>query len=160
MGVTTTTSLPDEPGPWLIFDKGDLGGSEYEERALPGIGRPFREPNPDFPPNHNVVEAMSDPQVQKMVKDVTCADCSDIAAYLYKEAGQKGAILNVKPALRNNLNVLENGVLEKRQTYHQVYSDGQYVYDPRVSSRPVPQGDWLQLMKGTNPDGISISKIK
>jgi hypothetical protein len=52
VGVTTTTSLPDEPGPWLIFDKGDLGGSEYEERALPGIGRPFREPNPDFPPNH------------------------------------------------------------------------------------------------------------
>lgn len=90
VGVTTTTPLPDEPGPWLIFDKGDLGGSEYEERALPGIGRPFREPNPDFPPNHDVVEAMSDPRVQKMVKDVTCADCSDIAAYLYKAAGQKG----------------------------------------------------------------------
>lgn len=67
-------------------------------------------------------------------------------------------ILNVTPAIRDNLNVLENGKLEAKQTCHQVYSDGQYVYDPRLSSRAIPQGDWLQLMKGTNPEGISISR--
>ncbi len=61
---------------------------------------------------------------------------------------------------RNNLNVYENGGLVTRQTYYQVYSDGWYVYDPRVSSKPIPQGDWLQLVKGTNPGGISISTIK
>lgn len=32
-----------------------------------------------------------------------------------------------------------------------------YVYDPRLSSSPVPKGDWEMHMRGMNPDGMSIS---
>ncbi|MNN59720.1 hypothetical protein D3C81_1748580 [compost metagenome] len=103
---------------------------------------------------------MNSPTVRNLVANTSCVDCSDIATYLYNSAGGKGLVLEVEPATRNNLNVYENGQLATGQTYHQVYSDGQYVYDPRVSSKPIAQGDWLQLMKGTNPEGISISTVK
>ncbi len=43
------------------------------------------------------------------------------------------------------------------QAYHQVYTDGRYVYDPRLSSQPIPKGDWEQHIKGMNPDGVTIS---
>jgi len=124
------------------------------------MSRPIRSPNPDFPPNQNVVDTMNSPTVQKMVANTNCVDCSDIASYLYNSAGGKGKILEVSPATRNDLNVYENGQLATGQTYHQVYSDGQYVYDPRVSLQPIPQGDWLQLIKGTNPGGVSISTVR
>jgi hypothetical protein len=37
---------------------------------------------------------------------------------------------------------LENGQLESRNLYHQVYTDGNFVFDPRLSSKPVPIDDW------------------
>lgn len=90
------------------------------------MSRPIRSPNPDFPPNQNVVDTMNSPTVQKMVANTNCVDCSDIASYLYNSAGGKGKILEVSPATRNDLNVYENGQLATGQTYHQVYSDGQW----------------------------------
>ncbi|MHA6848865.1 DUF6862 domain-containing protein, partial [Ralstonia syzygii] len=129
-------------------------------QILPGMSRPLRAPNSDFPPNQGVVDAMNSQTVRSMVANTSCVDCSDIATYLFNSAGEKGQVLEVIPATRNNLNVYENGQIAPGQTYHQVYSDGRYVYDPRVASTPIPQGDWLQFMKGTNPAGISISVVK
>ncbi|MBN0466823.1 hypothetical protein JTM46_36485, partial [Pseudomonas aeruginosa] len=51
----------------------------------------------------------------------------------------------------------ENGNEVPAQAYHQVYTDGRYVYDPRLSSKPIPKGDWEQHIKGMNPDGVTIS---
>ncbi|WP_143266379.1 hypothetical protein [Paraburkholderia caledonica] len=124
------------------------------------MSRPLRGPNSGYPPNQSVVDAMKSPTVQNMVSNLSCVDCSDIASFLYNAAGAKGQVLEVLPAARNNLNVYENGQLATGQSYHQVYADGQYVYDPRVSRQPIPQGDWLQMMKGTNPAGITISIVK
>lgn len=64
------------------------------------------------------------------------------------------------PSIRGNLNVYENGIVEEHQSYHQVYSDGRYVYDPRVSSNPIPKGDWVRLIEGTNPDGVKMTVLK
>lgn len=42
-----------------------------------------------------------------------------------------------------------------------VFTDERYVYDPRLSSSPIPKGDWEQHIKGMNPDGVRISdKLK
>lgn len=47
--------------------------------------------------------------------------------------------------------------MEGNQWYHQVYTDGKYVYDPRLSTRPIPKGDWEQHMRNINPTGVTIS---
>ena len=35
--------------------------------------------------------------------------------------------------------------------YHEVFTDGRYVYDPRLSEVPVPKGDYDRMMRGLNP---------
>nr|WP_256676832.1 DUF637 domain-containing protein [Pseudomonas sp. H3(2019)] len=126
----------------------------------PGMDRPFRPINPDFPPDKSVVDAMSGERIQGMIK-CDSTDCSDIASKLFDAAGGKGKIIEVRPSKTGDLNVFENGATEPGQFYHQIYTDGRYVYDPRLSSAPIPKGDWEQHIKGINPDGISISdKLK
>ena len=67
----------------------------------------------------------------------------------------------MRPSTIGNLNVYENGVTEPGQFYHQVYTDGQYVYDPRLSSNPIPKGDWEQHIKNINPECGRVSyKLK
>ena len=143
-----------------VTEQGVTSGAGDSSPTLPGLNRPVRAPNPDYPPNSTVVNAMSSSQMQTMVADTRCGDCSDIASYLYRAAGGQGQVVEVAPATPNNLNVYENGALETGQSYHQVYTDGQYIYDPRASSTPIPKGDWLQSITNTNPGGISISVVK
>lgn len=166
------TVMPGSPGTPgyapsnTTLSSGDTNGSSATNGAgdssltLPGMDRPVRAPNPDYPPNSTVVNAMGNSQVQAMVADTDCGDCSDIAGYLYRAAGGQGQVIEVTPTKPNSLNEYENGSLEPGQSYHQVYTDGQYVYDPRVSSTPIPKGDWLQSITNTNPGGISISVVK
>ena len=135
---------------------GGNGGSA-DDAVLPGMTRPVRPLNPDYPPNPSVVDAMNSPQMQVWVKNINCIDCSEIAPKLMQAAGGKGQILEVRPSTPGNLNVFENGRIEPGQTYHQVYTDGKYVYDPRLSSQPIPKGDWEQHIRNINPGGIYIS---
>ncbi|MFY2609815.1 hemagglutinin repeat-containing protein [Achromobacter ruhlandii] len=123
----------------------------------PGMSRPFRPANPNFPPDAAVVDAMNSPMLKKMTEACTSVDCSEIAEKLLSSAGGKGKILEVRPKTANNLSIYENSVIERNLNYHQVYTDGRYVYDPRLSSSPVPKGDWEMHMRGMNPDGVSIS---
>lgn len=54
-----------------------------------------------------------------------------------------------------NLRVAEEGrgsVVE--YTFHHVYTDGRYAYDPRLSQTPIPWGDCMRAMRGLNPGGI------
>ncbi|KRB12167.1 hemagglutinin repeat-containing protein [Achromobacter sp. Root170] len=160
-GMIMPSPLPEQQGLQIILNEieSDAWG-DVSNNGLPGIDRPFREPNEAFPPNQKILEVMSGSYVQGMVSNVSCVDCSDIAQYLYESAGGEGYIFKVTPSVRNNLNVYENGNVEERQSYHQVYSDGRYVYDPRVSSNPIPKGDWVQLINGTNPGGVKMTVLK
>jgi filamentous hemagglutinin len=126
--------------------------------TLPGMSRPIRPINPDFLPNQAVVDAINSPQIQAWTKDADCFDCSEIAGRLLLAAGGKGQIVEVRPTVRGNLNVFENGKMEASQSYHQVYTDGRYVYDPRLSNQPIPKGDWEQHIRNINPGGINISQ--
>ncbi|WP_246228241.1 filamentous hemagglutinin N-terminal domain-containing protein [Pseudomonas nitroreducens] len=131
-------------------------GKVADEFIPPGMERPFRPVNPEFPPNKAVVDAMESPQIKSMTAcDRT--DCSQVADKLLEAAGGKGKIIEVTPVKQYQLNVYENGSTVPDQWYHQVYTDGRYVYDPRVSSSPIPKGDWEQHIKGINPDGVIIS---
>jgi filamentous hemagglutinin len=108
-----------------------------------------------LPPNKSVVDAMDTPQIKNMV-GCSGTDCSDIASKLLDASGGKGKIIEVRPSTIGNLNVYENGVTEPGQFYHQVYTDGRYVYDPRLSSSPIPKGDWEQHIKNINPEGVTV----
>ncbi len=122
--------------------------------------RPFRPVNPEFPPNKAVVDAMDSPLIKEMT---ICegTDCAEIASKLLAAAGGKGKVIEVRPSTRGNLNLYTNGAIEPEQFYHQVYTDGRYVYDARLSSQPIPKGDWEQYIKGMNPEGVTISdKLK
>lgn len=116
--------------------------------------------NPEFPPNKAVVDAMDSPLIKEMT---ICegTDCAEIASKLLAAAGGKGKVIEVRPSTRGNLNLYTNGAIEPEQFYHQVYTDGRYVYDARLSSQPIPKGDWEQYIKGMNPEGVTISdKLK
>jgi len=120
--------------------------------VLPGQKRPFRPTNPDFPPNKAVVDAMENPLIQKMTQCEN-ADCSEIASKLFGVARGNGKILEVRPSEKGKLTIFENGSLEPGQYYHQVYTDGKYIYDPRLSPSPIPKGDWVKHIKEINPGG-------
>jgi hypothetical protein len=79
-------------------------------------------------------------------------DCSEIAGRLQDAAGM-GRILRAEPAAPGTLRVLENGAVEGDMMYHEAFTDGAYVFDPRMSGAPIPKGDWFKVMRGLNPGG-------
>lgn len=100
---------------------------------------------------------MNSPSVQYMVQATDCIDCSEIAWKLQSAGDGTGNILEVRPAQSGDLNVFENGSVEGGKYYHQVYTDGNYVYDPRWSSEPVPLNSWQQSIQYLNPNGVQFS---
>ncbi|WP_228669720.1 hypothetical protein [Dickeya parazeae] len=101
---------------------------------------------------------MNDPKFIRWASDIDCTDCSDIAPKLLDAAGDRGKIIEVRPTTPgSNLSVYENGKVDHEQVFHQVYTDGKYVYDPRLSLKPIPKGDWEKHIKSINPNGVTIS---
>ena len=95
--------------------------------------------------------------MQQWVKNDEYIDCSEIADGLKAAANGRGEIIEVRPTRRLNLNVFENGKMASSQAYHQVFTDGKYVYDPRLAAEPIPRGDWERHIRSINPDGVAIS---
>jgi filamentous hemagglutinin len=76
-------------------------------------------------------------------------DCSEIASDLLNAANGKGSIYKVTG--KSDLKLFEYGKIESGMKYHEVFTDGRYVYDPRLSFTPVPKGDWTRMIKQLNP---------
>lgn len=146
-GNTTVTPIPDAASPSDLI---------YLNEKIPGLEN-VRPENPGFPANQDVVKKMNDPKFMNWANDTKCTDCSDIAPKLLDAAGGQGKIIEVRPISRGNLNVFESGQIEREMEFHQVYTDGRYVYDPRVSLKPIPKGDWEKHIKAINPEGVTIS---
>jgi hypothetical protein len=122
---------------------------------IPGVDIPFRKVNPQYPANQEVLAKARSIDVK-----ARWLDCSEIAEDLLKAANGKGQIIEVLPSSeRTNLTIYELGRPRDDMTYHQVYTDGQYVYDPRMSSEAIPKGDWEIMMRSLNP-GASFNSIK
>jgi hypothetical protein len=125
---------------------------------IPGVDIPFRKVNPKYPANQDVLGEVK--ALQDRVRENRNYDCSEIAEDLLKAAKGKGQIIQVLPSNeRKKLTLYEFGERDNRFTYHQVYTDGQYIYDPRLSSEPVPKGDWEIMIRSLNP-GATFDDIK
>ncbi|MCE2002901.1 hemagglutinin repeat-containing protein, partial [Enterobacter asburiae] len=146
-GWTTTTPVPDSPSMDDLF---------YQNEKIPGLEN-VRPENPGYPANQSVIEKMNEPKFIAWIGNTDCTDCSDIAPKLLDAAGGHGKIIEARPTTPYNLNVYENGKIVHEQAFHQVYTDGQYVYDPRVSLKPIPKGDWEKHIKSINQGSVTIS---
>ena len=80
-------------------------------------------------------------------------DCSEIAEVLLDTAGS-GQILVVTGQNGSKLQLPEYGQTGQDFEYHEVFTDGKYVYDPRLSSKPVPLGNWTSMIRKLNPGAI------
>ncbi|OCG78424.1 hypothetical protein A9G42_03150 [Gilliamella sp. Nev6-6] len=130
--------------------------NDIATKTIEGLDRPVRLPNADFPPNQTVTDALKSDKFKNMAK-CSGLDCSEIAEKLLNISDGKGKIIEVRPKNKGQLNVFENGRIEIGQYYHQVYTDNKYIYDIRLSSKPIPKGDWKKHIKAINPDGVIIS---
>jgi filamentous hemagglutinin len=119
--------------------------------CTPGIDKPFRSPNSDFPPNPTAIKAAQELPFNCYV------DCSEFAENMLKATGGQGSIIRVTPGSSSTLTLLENGRTVGGYAYHEVYTDGRYVWDPYISRDPIPLGDWQRLMGNLNP-GMVIKK--
>lgn len=79
-------------------------------------------------------------------------DCSELATDLYRAGGGEGYILRIDPAQRGGLTLFEDGAFSRGNYYHEVFTDGRHVFDPRLSSTPIPKGDYMRFMQGLNKD--------
>ncbi|MGA5409315.1 putative T7SS-secreted protein [Streptomyces lavendulocolor] len=106
----------------------------------------FRQPNPDFPPDQAAVEAMrSAPRGGNI-------DCSEIAERVLEGSGGNGKIINFTLRESSTIKIPEEmGAKREKYRYHDVYTDGRYVYDPGLSNDPIPYGDYERAIRLMNP---------
>ncbi len=104
--------------------------------------------------NTNVLRELQNPNY----KDIPGIDCSEIAENLYEAAGGEGVIYNILPESETKLKNYFYGKVED-SLYHQVYSDGFYIFDPRYSSIPHPKDDYFRAMEKINPGGFRVTTV-
>ena len=85
-------------------------------------------------------------------------DCSEIATDFYDAAGQQGKIYRIE-GKDGVINGYEYGNVYDFE-YHEVYSDGVYIYDPRYQNTPVLKDDYFRTLKEINPDGFDVFTIQ
>ena len=85
-------------------------------------------------------------------------DCSEIATDFYDTAGQQGKIYRIE-GKDGVINGYEYGKVYDFE-YHEVYSDGVYIYDPRYKNTPVLKDDYFRALKEINPDGFDVFTIQ
>ena len=133
----------EKPAVEYIFES-----ENFDRNKIPGIHVPFRDYSRQHPPNWELIKAGQNTDYLD-----TQYDCSEIAEDLLIAAKGEGRIVEVTPSKNGSLKLLELGKVKEPFDYHQVYTDGRYVYDPRLDAdKPIPKGDWEKLMRGLNPD--------
>lgn len=106
----------------------------------------FRDPNPSFPASEAATEAMRSAPIGGNI------DCSEVAAFILRETGGEGKIINFTSRNDPVINIPENsGRTVTEYRYHDVYTDGRYVYDPVMRSDPIPYGDFERAIRLLNP---------
>ncbi|MFC7303184.1 putative T7SS-secreted protein [Streptomyces monticola] len=105
----------------------------------------FREPNPAHPPNSSVLDAMRQAPVGGNI------DCSEIAEYIMRRSDGDGKIINFTTHSGEDVRIpSEGGRVVTDYRYHDVYTDGRYVYDPEMSQNPIPLGDYKRALRHLN----------
>ena len=95
--------------------------------------------------------------------------CTECAENLMEASGGQGKVIifgSKDAKWQNNyswelnhtspeLNLATKKDPNDRFTYHSVYTDGKYIYDPFVSDQPIAQSDYINILNKQNPNGIS-----
>ncbi len=81
-------------------------------------------------------------------------DCSEIAEDFYKAAGGNGKIYRIE-GNAGVINGYEYGYKEVYE-YHEVFSDGQYIFDPRYKNAPVTKNEYFRALREINKDGFVV----
>ncbi|MGW0509734.1 putative T7SS-secreted protein [Streptomyces olivaceoviridis] len=106
----------------------------------------FRNPNPNHPPSEAATTAMRSAPIGGNV------DCSEIAEYILRETGGQGKIINFTTHGSKEIVIPEKMGRElSTYRYHDIYTDGRYVYDPAMSKDPITYGDYERAIRLTNP---------
>ena len=114
------------------------------KRGIPGLERPFTPPK-GRPPNPDATVAIG------RISYSPGTDCSEIAEEILSATSDRGQILRIDSPVGNTLTLLEEGEIEPEFLYHEVYTDGRYVFDPRLSDRPISIEEWEALIEYLNP---------
>lgn len=85
-------------------------------------------------------------------------DCSEIAEAIRAAAGGAGSILRITPSPGKELSLVEYGQLATGFLYHEVFTDGQFAYDPRFSSDAVPLKEYLDGITLRNPGAVIVPR--
>ena len=81
-------------------------------------------------------------------------DCSEIAQDFYDASGQKGKIYRIE-GKGGYINGYEYNY-KAEYIYHEVYSDGTFIYDPRYKNVPVLKENYFRALREINPDGFDV----
>ena len=85
-------------------------------------------------------------------------DCSEIAQDFFDAANQQGKIYRIE-GVNGYIYGYEYGV-KHDYYYHEVYSDGIYIYDPRYSNKRVLKDDYFRALREINLDGFNAYEKK
>ncbi|MEU9481439.1 putative T7SS-secreted protein [Streptomyces sp. NPDC048191] len=118
---------------------------EYPDGEEPRGTFNFRDSNPNYPPSDAATRAMRSAPIGGNI------DCSEIAEYILRETGGEGKIINF--TIHNSSEIMIPERMGQELTtyrYHDVYTDGRYVYDPGMSQSPIPYGDYERAIRLSN----------
>ena len=83
-------------------------------------------------------------------------DCSEIAEDLYNVTNGKGKVYRIVPIEGVWMKGMHFGIIENWM-YHEVYSDGYYIFDPMYSATPVLKSDYFRMLNGDlNNSGLRV----
>jgi RHS repeat-associated protein len=112
-------------------------------------------------PNPEATAALRSPQIQQMAEDCG-VDCSEIAAAMRRTTGTGSVIRvngstpllpggNLPPSGEPDLVVPTATGPSEPFIYHEVYTVGDYVFDPRLGPDPIPIEEWQGMVMRLNP---------
>jgi hypothetical protein len=81
--------------------------------------------------------------------------CDELAEYLFIANGKRGGVLHIDAGTRT-LRIPEASEVTDSFTFHEVYTDGKYVFDPRYKPEPILRAEYEALIRELNPD-VSIT---
>lgn len=95
--------------------------------------------------------------IAKAIAKDTLLDCSEIAEKIFDDF-KFGKILEITPKQGRWMKGFENGIIDE-WVYHQVYVDGDFVFDPWFSNKPVLFEEYMKEMNKINPNGLKINEV-
>ncbi|MFD7029780.1 putative T7SS-secreted protein [Streptomyces sp. NPDC059917] len=108
----------------------------------------FRDPHPDHPPSQKLTDLM------RAAPKGDYVDCSDISNFIFERAGGEGKIIHyITPS--GDIRTPEAGGADvPTWVFHEVYTDGRYIYDPTMSADPIPRGDYERSLRSQNDERV------